>query len=67
MSKESYLWIKPVRNGKQGGVRVYIDKETWETLLMERGIPLDTPLENIRLRRYQTTNNLILTAKAVEA
>ena len=60
MPPEPKKWVKVSRRGRMKGVEVQIDQETWENALTQSGIPLDTPLEEIRVTRYMTRSRNIL-------
>jgi len=46
-NKEIVEWIRPVRRGRERGVRVYIPAK----VLQEAGVPVDTPANCILIRR----------------
>lgn len=54
--------IKVSRRGRMGGCEVYIDQLT----LAAAGIPEDTPIDHIKVKRYQTNKNVILVFKHAE-
>ena len=60
MSSESREFITPSRTGRMTGVNITIDGETWEYILNHAGIPLDTPLSDIQIKRYRTRDSRII-------
>ena len=49
------------------GVEILINQETWENALKESNIPLDTPIEDLRVTRYWTkSRNIILRVKHIK-
>lgn len=49
------------------GAYIPIDQDTWETALRESNIPLDTPVDELRVKRYCTkSRNIIIRVKHVK-
>ncbi len=66
MTSEPKEFVRAYRQGRMRGVMIPIDADTWEYCLKHAGIPLDTPLETIKIRRYATKGNRIIIKILVE-
>ncbi len=44
-------WVQPVRHGREGGIRIYVDAYTLREALAAAGIPTDTPAEDLEVLR----------------
>lgn len=60
MTSEPKEYVKPYRSGRMKGVYIPIDMETWEYVLRQSGIPIDTPLSKLNIRRYATKDLRII-------
>lgn len=67
MTSEPKLWVKPIQQGRMKGVYIPLDQETWENALKESNIPIDTPIEKLRIKRYMTkSRNILLRVKHID-
>lgn len=66
MTSEPKDFVKPTRYGRMTGVNISIDGDTWEYVLNHAKIPIDTPLTNIRIRRYRSKHKCIILKISVE-
>ena len=57
---ESNQLIKVHRRARMKGVELQIDGESWEHMLKHSKIPEDTPIEQLRVRRYPTKSGTII-------
>lgn len=67
MASEPKEFTRPSRTGRMTGVNVTIDGETWQYVLNHAGIPIDTPLSQIKIRRYATKGKRIILKIIVES
>ncbi len=44
-------WVRPIRHGRQGGAKVYIDAWTLREALEAAGIDESTPIEDLEVMR----------------
>jgi hypothetical protein len=44
-------WVQPVRHGREGGLRIYVDAWTLRESLKAARIPEDTPVEDLEILR----------------
>jgi len=44
-------WVRPVRHGRQGGVKVYVDAYTLREALRAAGFPERTPFKDLEVLR----------------
>ena len=66
MTSQPKRWVKVTQKGRMKGVLAPLDQETWETALRESNIPVDTPLDDLRITRYCTkSRNIIIRVKHV--
>lgn len=66
MASEPKEFTRPSRTGRMTGVNVTIDGETWQYVLNHAGIPINTPLSQIKIRRYATKGKRIILKIIVE-
>lgn len=66
MTSEPKDLVKPIRSGRMKGVVIPIDAETWEYTLTRANIPLDTPVSQLRIRRYGASGGRIILKVFVE-
>lgn len=67
MTSEPKKFVKVTRKRRMKGVLVPLDQETWGTALKHSNIPLDTPLDQLRVTRYCTkSRNIILRVKHID-
>lgn len=57
---EPLEFITPTRKQRMTGVNIPIDGETWNYTLEHAGIPIDTPLNQLKVRRYATKGGRII-------
>jgi len=68
MTSEPQEFIRPQRKGRMTGVDIQIDGETWTDTLRKAEIPLDTPLDELRIKRYPCKGGrIILKVKRIQA
>ncbi len=64
MMSEPKEFVKPTRKQRMTGVDIQIDGECWayvlEHLFGTTGIPADTPLEELQVRRYACKGGRII-------
>lgn len=61
---EAQEFVTPSRKGRMAGADIQIDGETWAYVLEhldgETGIPRDTPLNQLKIRRYAAKGGRII-------
>lgn len=57
---EAQEFVTPTRTQRMAGVDIRIDGETWNYTLENAGIPIDTPLDQLKVRRYATKGGRII-------
>jgi hypothetical protein len=60
MTSEAKDYVRPIRSGRMRGVMISIDQETWERTLQMAGIPVNTPLDKLRVKRFAGKTKTIL-------
>jgi hypothetical protein len=60
MTSEAKEYVRPFRSGRMKGVMIPIDQETWERTLQMAGIPVNTPLDRLRIKRFAGKTKTIL-------
>lgn len=64
--REPNDYVTVTRKGREKGVNIYIDYETWKNALNNLNIPENIPLSKLRIKRYQTKKNIIIKIKMVK-
>lgn len=67
MAAEAEDWIAGERKGRQGGIKIYIDKVNLEYAFYPKKIPIETPGNQLRFKRYSTKiGNIILVPRKLK-
>lgn len=60
MASEPKEFVIPVRTGRMKGVMITIDGDTWIHTLRQAGIPIDTPLSLLPVKRWSAKGGRII-------